>query len=45
MLLSISNEISKSSKWHTKIGNSGDNVECWTLTSTREFGAANKVQN
>lgn len=29
-----------------EVGGKGDEeIECWTLTSTREFGAANKVRN
>ena len=26
-------------------GKGDEEIECWTLTSTREFGAANKVRN
>ena len=29
---------------NSKIENKVENIECWTLTSTREFGAANKVK-
>lgn len=35
---------SKSPSPVAKKGTEVSEVECWTLTSTREFGAANKVQ-